>query len=114
MKHLKYTPALALACAFFGYSTSAPAAFITFVSVDGSDAGACTITAPCKTFAYAHDQTNANGTINVLTSGSYGPVTITKSISIVAEGVHALINSGADGAAIIIQAAAQSWFHFVG
>jgi len=83
---------------------SAQAANETWVSRTGTDTGTCPITAPCKTFAFAHDQTNNNGAINVLSSGNFGPLTITKPISIVAEGVEAVINSGASGAGIIVQA----------
>ena len=46
-------------------------------------------------FTFAHGQTNNNGAINVLSSGNFGPLTITKSISIVADGVEAVINTAA-------------------
>ena len=36
---------------------------------------------------------NNNGAINVLTSGNFGPLTITKPISIVADGVEATIGA---------------------
>ena len=85
-------------------TTFAHAAAATWVSGTGSDAGNCPITAPCRTFAYAHSQTNNNGSINVLTPGNFGPLTITKPISIVAEGVEAMINTGAGGAAITVNA----------
>ena len=87
---------------------SAQAAIATWVSGTGSDAGNCQITAPCRTFAFAHDQTNNNGAINVLSSGNFGPLTITKPISIVSDGVEAIINTGADGAGIKIQADANA------
>ena len=97
---------LAVACGLLANATAARAAVDTWVSGTGSNAGSCPITAPCKTFQYAHSQTNANGSINVLSSGSFGPLTITKSISIVADGVEALILSGNNGAAVKIQAGA--------
>ena len=91
---------------------SAQAAIATWVSGTGTDAGNCQITAPCRTFAFAHDQTNNNGTINVLSSGNFGPLTITKPISIVADGVEAVINSsittGARDTAILVQAGAAA------
>jgi hypothetical protein len=65
----------------------------TWVAGTGTDTGLCPVTAPCRTFQYAHDRTNAGGVINVLSAGSFGPVKITKSISIVANGVEALIES---------------------
>ncbi len=85
-------------------ATAAQAAVETWVSGTGADAGTCPRTAPCRTFQFAHDQTNNNGAINVLSSGNFGPVTITKPISIVADGVEAIINTAADGAGIVVQA----------
>ena len=55
----------------------------TFVSATlGSDSNPCTRMSPCLTFAAALAQTNAGGEIDVLDPGDFGPVTITKSISI--------------------------------
>ena len=61
----------------------------TWVSGKGTDAGACTVTAPCRTFAFALTQTNAGGEIDVLDPAGYGAVTIAKAISIVNDGVGA-------------------------
>jgi hypothetical protein len=91
----------AVACGLVATATTAQAASATWISGTGSDTGNCPITAPCRTFAYAHSQTNNHGAINVLTSGNFGPLTITKAISIVADGVEAVINAGS-GAAILI------------
>jgi hypothetical protein len=55
----------------------------TFVFGTGTDTGACTLTAPCRTFAYALTQTSSNGEIIVLGSGGYGAVTIDQSVSII-------------------------------
>ena len=54
----------------------------TFVSGKGTDSGACTITAPCRSFAFALTQTAAGGEIDVLDPAGYGTVTIAKPISI--------------------------------
>jgi hypothetical protein len=55
----------------------------TFVSATlGSDSNPCTRSAPCLTFAAALAQTTAGGEIDVLDPGDFGPVTITKAISI--------------------------------
>src|ERR1700674_495628 len=54
----------------------------TFVSGTGTDSGACTRVAPCKTFAFALTQTAAGAEIDVLDVAGYGHVTITKAISI--------------------------------
>ncbi|MEA2905067.1 MAG: hypothetical protein QOI12_2454 [Alphaproteobacteria bacterium] len=59
----------------------------TFVSANGSDLNTCARTQPCRTFQAAHDKTNTGGEINVLDPAGYGVVTITKSISIVNDGV---------------------------
>jgi Divergent InlB B-repeat domain/Right handed beta helix region/GTA TIM-barrel-like domain len=55
----------------------------TFVSATlGSDANPCTRVSPCLTFAAALAQTSAGGEIDVLDPGDFGPVTITKAVSI--------------------------------
>jgi hypothetical protein len=65
----------------------------TFVSVSGSDANLCSRAAPCRTFAQAISQTNPGGELIVLDSAGYGPVTISKSISVIAPpGVYAGIS----------------------
>ena len=62
----------------------------TFVASNGSDAFGCTLTQPCRSFAAAIAKTSANGEVIVLDSAGYGPVTITKSVSIIAPaGVYA-------------------------
>src|SRR3954469_3635823 len=103
--HLLLLRMFAGACGLLaGVATAQAAANETWVSGTGSDVGSCPVTAPCRTFAFAHGQTNDNGTINVLSSGNFGPVTITKPISIVADGVEAVINTASNGGAIIVQA----------
>jgi hypothetical protein len=59
----------------------------TFVSGHGADTNACSLAAPCRSFAQAITQTNAGGEITILDPAGYGSVTITKSISIVNDGV---------------------------
>jgi len=61
----------------------------TWVSGVGDDANPCSRTAPCKTFAGALDKTAAGGEIDVLDPGGFGAATITKSISIEANGLIA-------------------------
>jgi len=98
----------AIACGLLAHAAPARAASpVTWVSGTGTNAGSCPITAPCKTFQYAHNQTSINGSINVLSSGSFGPVKITKPISIVADGVEAaIVAGGAIGAGVRIEAGA--------
>jgi hypothetical protein len=75
----------------------------TWVSGVGDDANPCSRTAPCKTFAGAISKTATAGEINVLDPGGFGGVTITKSISIIADHVEAgVLVSGTN--AIIINA----------
>jgi hypothetical protein len=62
--------------------SSAQAQSRTWVSGVGDDAFPCSRTAPCKTFAGAISKTALNGDINCLDPGSFGTVTITKSIQI--------------------------------
>ncbi len=58
----------------------------TYVSGKGTDTGGCiSQAAACRTFAYAIAQTTAAGEIIVMDAADYSPVTITKSISIVAD-----------------------------
>jgi Right handed beta helix region len=58
----------------------------TYVSGKGTDSGGCTYPAvACRGFTYALAQTSPSGEIFVLDPADYGSVTITKSISIVAD-----------------------------
>jgi len=65
----------------------------TFVASNGNDANtafSCSIVKPCRGFAAAIGVTAAGGEVIVLDSAGYGPVTITKSVSIIAPpGVYA-------------------------
>jgi len=77
----------------------------TCVSANGNDANTCHCSQPCRTFQRAHDQTLSDGEVTVLDPGGYGPVTITKSISIVNDGVgEASIQVSGGGTGIIINA----------
>ena len=87
-------------------STASAQATRTWVSGVGDDANPCSRTAPCKTFAGAISKTAAGGEISVLDPGGFGGVTITKSISIVADGSEgSILVSGTNG--IIISAGAN-------
>jgi hypothetical protein len=81
-----------LALLMFTFAAGAHAqATRTWVSGVGDDVNPCSRTAPCKTFAGAISKTAVNGEINVLDSAGYGPVTITKSITIDGAGAQASI-----------------------
>jgi hypothetical protein len=83
-------------------SAGATTAQRTFVASTGSDANPCSITLPCRGFTRAITQTSVGGEIVVLESAGYGPVTITKSVSIIApRGVYAGITvTSGDGVTI--------------
>jgi hypothetical protein len=76
----------------------------TWVSGVGDDVNPCSRTAPCKTFAGAISKTSADGFINVIDPGSFGAITITKSITIDGDGAHAGV-LGSVGNAMIINGA---------
>ena len=77
----KYFALLAASVAF-GASPAYAQATRTWVSGVGDDANPCSRTAPCKTFAGTISKTAPGGEINCLDPGSFGTVTITKSITI--------------------------------
>jgi len=85
--------ALPVFTAFAGASligTALAASQRTFVASTGLDTNACSISAPCRSFGAAIAKTSAAGEVIVLDSAGYGPVTIDKSISLIAPvGIHA-------------------------
>jgi parallel beta helix pectate lyase-like protein len=56
----------------------------TFVASTGSDANPCSRALPCRNFAAAMTAVAEGGEVVVLDSAGYGPVSITKSVSIIA------------------------------
>jgi hypothetical protein len=109
-----FLPLSIFAAAMMSVLVAAPAyaqATRTWVSGVGDDANPCSRTAPCKTFAGAISKTAANGEINTIDAGAFGAVTITKSITISAEGFEAgvlatatngiIINAGANDVVVL-------------
>ncbi len=86
----------------------------TWVSGKGTGSGACTRAAPCRTFAFALNQTAAGGEIDVLDPAGYGTVTITKAINIVNDGVGVAAIGAGSGNAITINAGAGDSVHLRG
>ena len=83
MGHLKTSCGLATALLLILSASSANAqASRTWVSGVGWDEDPCSRTAPCKTLASAISKTAIGGEITVLDPAGYGPVTITKSVTI--------------------------------
>jgi hypothetical protein len=62
----------------------------SFVSSSGVDTNACTIAAPCATFAQAYTKIGPNGIIAALDPGKYGPITITTGVTINGNGWSAI------------------------
>ena len=75
----------------------------SFVSSAGVDTNACTITAPCATFAQAYTKIGANGIIAALDPGKYGPIAITGPVTINGNG-WAAITAPANSIGITIAA----------
>jgi hypothetical protein len=86
----------------------------TWVSGHGTDSGACTLAAPCRTFAFALTQTAAGGEIDVLDPAGYSPVTITKAISIVNDSVGVAGIGAPSGDGVVINAGATDSVHLRG
>lgn len=68
--------------------TTAHAQVRVFVSGLGSDANPCSRTAPCRTFQHAYNVVTPEGEVVALDSAGYGPVTITKSVTIAGDGAY--------------------------
>ena len=84
----------------------AQAAPRTWVSSAGSGA-VCSRVAPCATFAAAHTATDPGGEINCVDANDYGPVTITKAISIVCDNTEAgILQTNSLSTAVTINAGA--------
>ena len=88
----------------------------SWVSGNGTDSGACTRAAPCRTFAFALTQTNAGGEIDVLDPADYGTMGISKAISIVNDGVGtaSILNAASQGNGVTINAGASDSVHLRG
>jgi hypothetical protein len=101
---MKFINLLAI-LSFIGLAPIASAqATRTWVSGVGDDVNPGSRTAPCRTFAGVLAKTADGGEIDVLDPGSFGAVTITKSITITGLGSEAgIVVSGING--IIINAA---------
>jgi Pro-kumamolisin, activation domain/Divergent InlB B-repeat domain len=81
----------------------------TFVSATlGSDSNPCTRMSPCMTFAAALALTSAGGEIDVLDPGDFGPVTITKSLSIYGDASGVADTTTSSGTSGIVVSAGSS------
>jgi hypothetical protein len=102
--------------AMFSASGGGGPSLQTFVSATlGSDSNPCTRMSPCLTFAAALAQTIAGGEIDVLDPGDFGPVTISKAVSIYGNAdsvAGAITASGTSG--IVISAGANDLVYLQG
>lgn len=63
----------------------------SYVASNGVDTNDCSRAAPCLTFQRAHDQTDPGGELTCLDNSDYGPLNITKTITIDCGGTGATI-----------------------
>ena len=91
MIKIAYSPTLLLVmlvCAL--YAAPAHARARVFVASYGNDANPCTFGSPCKTFQHAHDVVDVGGEVTAIDSAGFGPINITKSVTITSpDGVEA-------------------------
>jgi len=75
---------------FPGCTSPSSTAQRTFVASNGNDLSPCSLALPCRSFGAAIVKTTSGGEVVVLDSAGYGPVVITKPVSIIAPpGVYA-------------------------
>jgi hypothetical protein len=103
MTHRPFLLAMAL-LAIVGVNEASAQPKQVFVAAQGLDGNPCTVAQPCRTFQHAHDTVAAGGEIDVLNAADYGPITITKALSIINGGVGAATIFASSGYAINIQA----------
>src|SRR6516164_2080263 len=97
--------ATALVCSVA--SVPAHARARVFVASYGNDANPCTFGSPCKTFQQAVNVVDPGGEVTAIDSGGFGPINITKAVTITSPtGVEAGIVPAASGDGIDINAAA--------
>jgi len=95
--------AAALACSLFTVSAYARAR--TFVASYGNDSNPCTFGSPCKTFQQAVNVVDPGGEVTAIDSAGFGPILITKAVSITSpNGVEAGIVPVSGGNSITINA----------
>jgi hypothetical protein len=94
-----------LICIVASASAHAGARDRVFVASYGSDSNPCTFGSPCKTFQNAVNVVAAGGEVTAIDSAGFGPINITKSVTITSpNGVEAGIAAAANADAIDINA----------
>lgn len=86
-----------------GAAQAVPQAFVHSEGSDLNVAANCTVIKPCRTFAAALTVADDGGEVMALDTEDFGPVTITKSISIIGNGRASIIvaKPGGDGVDIL-------------
>jgi hypothetical protein len=108
MTHAPFSLAVAL-LAIVGLNEASAQPTQVFVAAQGSDSNPCTLAQPCLTFQHAHDTVAPYGEIDALNTADYGPIYITKSLSIIGFGM-ASVQTPNQGVAITIDAGEGSVF----
>jgi len=99
--------ATALACPLA--TAPAHARARVFVASYGNDANPCTFGSPCKTFQQAVNVVDAGGEVTAIDSAGFGPINITKAVTITSPpGVEAGIVPTSGGDAITINTTAAA------
>jgi hypothetical protein len=105
MTKIAYTIALLSAMLILSYSAPAQARARVFVASYGNDVNPCTFGSPCKTFQQAVNVVDAAGEVTAIDSAGFGPINITKAVTITSpDGVEAGIVPNPGGDAIDINA----------
>lgn len=97
---------MALVGAAILFLSSAASAEIRYVAASGKDANPCTLTAPCKTLQRGVNVTPGDGELRVLSSGTYGAATITRSLTLSGDAsvtVRGQITINAAGATMVLR-----------
>jgi hypothetical protein len=76
------TPLLAVAIGSFTNTAAQAQRARVFVASYGSDSNPCTFGSPCKTFQHAVDVVASGGEVSAIDSAGFGPVSISKSVTI--------------------------------
>jgi hypothetical protein len=84
-------------------SAKAQTSHLRFVASTGSDANSClTAATACRTLQQAVDLVTAGGEVRVLDSFNYGPLTITKSVTVSADGATVLTGISINNADAVV------------
>src|SRR5215471_18933256 len=95
--------ATALACSLATAPANARAR--VFVASYGNDSNPCTFGSPCRNFQQAVTVVDAGGEVTAIDSAGFGPITISKAVTITSpDGVEAGVVPTAGGNAITINA----------